>query len=117
MKYRSAIRTDIETGLAAHTLFFISHYCTGFRGALPSTGRADIYAGRLFTVLTDDGNEDRDLFPFLHPYPRKGGTARALMGKAADHFTGLASCTPFWDNRDCTHLVASLLVLNREQII
>jgi hypothetical protein len=104
MKYRSAIRTDIETRLAADTPLFISHHCSGFGDAHPSTGRADIHAGRLFTVLTDDGNEDRDLFPLLHPYPRKGRAARALMGKAANHFTGLTSCASFRDDRDGTHL-------------
>jgi hypothetical protein len=58
MEYRSAIRTDIETGLAAHTSFFIGHHCTGFRHTSSSPGRADIHAGRLFTVLTDNGNKE-----------------------------------------------------------
>jgi hypothetical protein len=56
MKYWSAMRTDIETRLAAHTSFFICHDCTSFRDASPSTGRADIHAWRLFAVLTDNGN-------------------------------------------------------------
>jgi hypothetical protein len=54
--------------------------------------------------LTDDGHEDRDLFPFLYPYPRKGRATRAVMGEAAGHFTGLASGTAFRENRDGAHL-------------
>jgi len=110
MKYRSAMRTDIETGLAADTSFFIRHHCPCFGDAPPGTGWTDIHAGRFFTVLTDDGNEDRDLFPLLHPYPRKGRTTRVLMGKAADHFTRLASCAPFRDDGDGTHLDLLLIM-------
>jgi hypothetical protein len=58
MKYRSAIRTDIETGLAADTPLFIGYHCSRFGDAHPSTARADIHARRLFTVLKDDGNEE-----------------------------------------------------------
>jgi hypothetical protein len=103
MKRWSAIRTDIKTGLAADTPLFIGHHCSRFGDAHPSTGRAEIHAGRLFTVLTDYGNEDRDFLPLLHPYPRKGRAASALMGEAADHFTGLASCAAFRDNGDGAH--------------
>jgi hypothetical protein len=104
MKRWSAVRTGIETGLAADASFFIRHYCIGSGDALPGTGRADIHARGLFAVLTDDGHEDRDLFPLLHPYPRKGGAAGAFMGEAADHFTGLASCAAFRDDGDGAHL-------------
>jgi hypothetical protein len=103
MKYRSTIRTDVETGLTAHAPFFICHNCTGFRDASPSTSRTDIHAGRLFAVLTDDWHEDRNLFPFPYPYSRKSRAAGALMRKAADHFTGLTSSTAFWDDRDGAH--------------
>jgi hypothetical protein len=55
-------------------------------------------------VLADSGHEDRDLLPLLHPYSRKGRAADAFMGEAADHFTGLASCTAFRNNGDGAHL-------------
>jgi hypothetical protein len=48
--------------------------------------------------LTDDGNEERNLFPFLYPYPGKGRTTGALMRKAADHLTGLTSGASFRNN-------------------
>jgi hypothetical protein len=103
MKRWSAVRTGIDTGLAADTSFFIRHYRIGSRGSLPGTGRADIHARGLFALLTEGRHEDSDLFPLLHPYPRKGRTTRALMGEAADHFTRLASCATFRDNGDGAH--------------
>jgi hypothetical protein len=104
MKCRSAIRTDIETGLAADTPFFICHDCIGLGNTLPSTRRADRNARRLFALLTDNGHEDRNLFPFLYTYPRKGRATGALMGKAADHFTGFAPRTAFRDDGDGAHV-------------
>jgi hypothetical protein len=104
VKRWSAIRTGINTGLATDTSFFIRHHCIRSGNTHPGTGGTDIRARGLFTVLTDDGNEDRNLFPLLHPYPRKGRAARALMRKAAYHFTGLTSCAAFRDDGDGTHL-------------
>jgi hypothetical protein len=103
MKCRSAIRTDIETRLATDTSFFIRCDCIGFGNALSGTCRANRDAGSLFALLTDNGHEDRDLFPFLHSYPRKGRAAGAVMGKAAGHFTRLTSCAAFRENRDGAH--------------
>lgn len=104
MKRWSAIGTGIETGLAPDASFFIRHDGIGFRVALPGPRRADRDAGRLFAVLTDNGHEDGDLFPLLHPNPREGRAAGALVGEAADHFTGLASRAAFRDDGDGTHL-------------
>jgi hypothetical protein len=104
MKCWSVIGTGIETGFASDASFFIRHDGIGSRGASPGTGRADRDAGRLFTVLTDNGYEDGDLFPLFHPYPREGRAAGALMGEAADHFTGLASRAAFRNDGDGTHL-------------
>jgi hypothetical protein len=104
VKCRSAVRTDIETGLATDTSFFIRHDRIGFGNSLPSSSRADRNAGGFLALLADNGHEDRDLFPFLYPYPRKGRTAGVLMGEAADHFAGLASCTAFRDDRNGAHL-------------
>jgi hypothetical protein len=101
---RSAVRTSIETGFTTDTPFFIRHDCAGFGDALPGTGRADRHARGFFAVLTDDGHEDRNLFPLLHPYPRKGRTAGAFVGKAADHFTGMAAGAVFRDNGNGGHL-------------
>jgi hypothetical protein len=115
MKRWSAIRTGIDTGLAADTSFFIGHYRPSFRGALPGTGRTDIHARGLFALLTEGRHEDSDLFPLLHPYPRKGRTTRALMREAADHFTRLASSAAFRDNGDGAHfdnLLASFFIMN-----
>jgi hypothetical protein len=55
-------------------------------------------------MLTDDGHEDRDFIPLLHPYPGEGRTARALMGEAANHFTGLTSRAAFRENGNSAHL-------------
>ena len=104
MKRWGAVRTGIETRFAADASFLIRHDCVGPGGAPPRTGGADIHAGGLFAVLTDGGHEDRNLFPLLHPYPGKGRTAGALMGEAADHFAGLASCAAFRDDGDGAHL-------------
>jgi hypothetical protein len=104
MKRWSAVRTSIETGLATDTSFFIRHYCIVSGNALPCTSRADRNAGGLFAVLTGNRHEDRNLFPFLYPYPRKGRATGAFMEEAADHFTGLTSCTAFRNKGDSTHL-------------
>jgi hypothetical protein len=104
MKRRGAKRTYVETGLAAHTSFFICHYCIGPGNALSGTGRANIHTGGFFAVLTDNRHEDRNLFPFFYAYPGKGRAAGALMGETAGHFAGLASCAAFRDNRDGAHL-------------
>jgi hypothetical protein len=104
MKRGSAVRTGVKTGLATDASFLIRHDGIGPGDALPRTSRTDVHAGGFFTVLTDGRHEDRDLFPLLHPYPRKGRTTGALMGKAADHFAGLASCAAFRDDGDGTHL-------------
>ena len=55
-------------------------------------------------MLTDDGYEDRDLIPLLHPYSGEGRTARPLVGKAANHLTGLTSRTAFRENGNSAHL-------------
>jgi hypothetical protein len=68
----SSIGTGIETGLAADASFFVRHNGIGSRDALPGLGRTDCDARRLFAVLTDDGHEDGDLLPLLHPYPGEG---------------------------------------------
>jgi hypothetical protein len=104
VKGRSAIGTDIETGLATDTSFLIRHDCIGFGNSFPGTSRADRNARSLLALLTDNGHEDRNLFPFLYLYPRKGRTAGVLMGEAADHFAGLTSRTAFRNKRDSTHL-------------
>jgi hypothetical protein len=104
MKRWSAVRTGIETGFAADASFLIRHHRIGCGGALSGACRTDIDARRLFAVLTDDGHEDRDLFPFLHPYSRKGRAAGAFVREATDHFTGLASCTAFRNDGDGAHL-------------
>jgi len=104
MKNRSTVGTGIETGLTTDTPFFIRHDCAGFGHAPPGTGRADRHARGFFAVLTDDGHEDRNLFPLLHPYPRKGRTAGTFVGKAADHFTGVTSGAAFRDNGNGGHL-------------
>jgi hypothetical protein len=104
MKRWSAVRTGIETGFAADASFFIRHHRIGSGGALSGACRTDIHARGLFTVLTDDGHEDRDLFPLVHPYSRKGRAAGSFMGEAADHFTGLASCAAFRNDGEGTHL-------------
>jgi hypothetical protein len=104
MKYRSAIRTNIEAGFATDTSFFIRDDCIGFGNALPSTSRADCNARSLLALLTDDGHEDRNLFPFLYSNSRKGRATGSFMRKAASHFTGLASGASFWNNRDGAHL-------------
>jgi hypothetical protein len=104
MECRSIIRTDVETGLATDTSFFIRYNSIGFGNALPSTRRADRNARSLFALLTDNGHEDRDLLPFLYSNPRKGRATGILMGETADHFTGLASCTTLRDHGDSTHL-------------
>jgi hypothetical protein len=104
MKCGSAIGADVETGLATDTSFFIRHDRLGFRNALPGTSRTDRNAGGLLTLLTDNGHEDRNLFPFLYLYPGKGRATGTLMGKAADHFAGLTSCAAFRDDGDGTHL-------------
>jgi hypothetical protein len=110
MKRWGTIRTRIETRLAPNTSFFVRDHCFGSRGALSSACRTDINARGLFAVLTDDGHEDGDLFPLLHPYPRKGRTAGAFMRKAADHFAGLASCAALRNDGDSAH-VDNLLIL------
>jgi hypothetical protein len=97
------IRTSINTGFAADASFLIRHYCIGCGEALSGACRTDVHARGLFTVLTDDGHEDGDLLPLLHPYPRKGRAAGSFMGEAADHFTGLASCAAFRNDGDGTH--------------
>jgi hypothetical protein len=104
VKHWSAIRTGIQTGLAPNALFLICDDRARFREPLPGARRAGRHARRLLTVLTDDWHEDRYLFPLLHMYPRKGRTAGALMGEAANHLTGLASCAPFRDDRNRAHL-------------
>jgi len=104
------IRANIKPGLTTDTPFFIRNDCVRFWDSLPSSSRADRYARSLLTLLTDNGHEDRNLFPFRYSYPRKGRATGALMGKAADHFTGLASGTAFWNDRNSTHL-DNLLVL------
>jgi len=104
MKHWSAVRTGIETGLAADASFLIRHDSIRSSGALPGTRWTDIHAWRLFAVLADSGHEDRDLLPLLHPYSRKGRAAGAFMGEAADHFTGLASCAAFRNDGDGAHL-------------
>jgi hypothetical protein len=65
----STIGTGIETGLAADASFFIRYSGIGSRDALPSLGGADCDARGVFAMLTDNGHEDGDLFPLLHPYP------------------------------------------------
>jgi len=100
----SAVGTGIETRLTTDTPFFIRDDGACFGDALPGTGRTDRHARGFFAVLTDNGHEDRDLFPLLHPYPRKGGTAGAFVGKAADHFTGVTSGAAFRDNGNGGHL-------------
>ncbi len=104
MKHWSAVRTGIETGLAADAPFFIRYHCARFGIAFSGTGRTNSDAGWFFTMLADDGDKDRDLFPFLHLYPREGRTAGPLMGEAADHFTGLTPCAAFGDNGNRIHL-------------
>jgi hypothetical protein len=104
MKRWGTIRTGINTGFAADASFFIRHHRIGSGGALSGTCRTDIHARGLFTVLTDDGHEDGDLFPLLQPYPRKGRAAGSFMGEAADHFTGLASRAAFRNDGDSAHL-------------
>ncbi len=69
MKHRSAVRAGIETGFAADAPLFVCHDGAGIRDALPGPGGANGHAGRFFTVLTDNGHENGDLFPFLHSYP------------------------------------------------
>jgi hypothetical protein len=54
--------------------------------------------------LADNGHEDRNLFPSLYMDPRKGRATGTFMRKAANHFAGLASGTPLWDDGDGTHL-------------
>jgi hypothetical protein len=104
MKCRSAIRTDIEAGFTTDTSFFIRNDRIGFWNAFPSTRRADSNAGSLFALLTDNRHEDRNLFPFLYPNTRKCRATGALMGKAANHFTGLTSGASFRNNRNGAHL-------------
>jgi hypothetical protein len=98
VKHRSTIRTGIETGLAPNALFFIGDDRVCFRESLSSARWAGCHAGRLLTVLTDDWHKDRDLFPLLHVYSRKGRAAGTLMGEATNHLTGLASGAAFRDN-------------------
>jgi hypothetical protein len=104
MKGWGAVGTSIETGLTADTPFFIRHDCAGFGHAPPGTGGADRHAGGFFTMLTDDGHEDRNLFPLLHPYPRQGRAAGAFVDEAADHFTGVASGAAFRGDGNGGHL-------------
>jgi hypothetical protein len=98
------IRTSINTGFAPDASFLIRHYRIGCGDALSGACRTDVHARGLFAVLTGDGYEDRDLFPLLHPYSRKGRAAGAFMGEAAYHFTGLTSCTAFGNDGDGAHL-------------
>jgi hypothetical protein len=114
MKHWSAVRTDIETRLTTDTSFLIRHDCIGFRNSLPSTSRADRNAGGLLALLTDNGHEDRNLFPFLYSYPRKGRTTGVLMREATGHFAGLTSCTAFRDDGDGTHLDNLLFMFSME---
>jgi len=104
MKHWCTIRTGVNTGFATDASFFIRHHRIGSGSPLSGACRTDIHARGLFAVLTDDGHEDRDLFPLLHLYPRKGRAAGSFMGEAADHFTGLASCAAFWNDGDSAHL-------------
>jgi hypothetical protein len=67
--------------------------------------------------LTDDGNEEGDFFPFLNPNPRKGRAASVLMGKATDHFAGLASCAAFGKDGDGAHRNNLLVSFFRENEI
>jgi hypothetical protein len=69
MKDWSTIGTGIETRLAADASFSIRYNSFGSGNALPGLGGADGDARWLFTVLTDDGHKDGDLFPLLDPYP------------------------------------------------
>jgi len=100
----STIRTGIDAGLTADASFFVRHHCLGLGGALSGACRTDIHTGGFFAVLADGGHEDGDFFPLLHPYPRKGRTARALVGEAASHFTGLATRASFRNDGDGAHL-------------
>jgi hypothetical protein len=104
VQHGSAIRAGIQARLTTDALFLICDDCVRFRESFPSTRRAGADTGRLLTVLTDDWHKDRYLFPLLHVNPREGRAAGALMGEAANHLTGLASCTPFWNNGNRTHL-------------
>jgi hypothetical protein len=104
MKHWSAIRAGINTGLTADASSLVRHDCIGSKGALSGARGTDIHAWGFFAVLADSRHEDRDLFPLLHPYSRKGRAARTLMGKATDHFAGMASCATFWDDGDSAHL-------------
>ena len=69
MKRRRTIRTGIETGLAPDASFFVRYNRIGSWGALSGASGTDIHAGGLFALLTDDGHEDGDFLPLLHPYP------------------------------------------------
>jgi hypothetical protein len=104
VKHWSAIRASIQAGLTTDALFLICDDCARFSESFPSTRRAGAYAGRLLTVLTDDRHKDRNFFPFFHMYARKRRTAGALMGEAASHLTGLASCAPLRDDGNRAHL-------------
>jgi hypothetical protein len=106
---RSTIRASINAGLAADASLSIRDNCPVSGKTHPGASGADIHTRRLFAVLTDDGDEDGNLLPLLHPYPRKGWAARALVGETAGQLAGLASCAAFGNDGDGSHLDGLLI--------